>query len=183
MQPMLRESCFYDDPRRRRNQAGIFVRAFVCVHRAWQLLTYRVGRYRDSRDAFRAKRTIGFSTLVQPEERNLFNADDTGIVEAGVRVARIDLDIPFRYALSSEAHLSYFLWAKQSPDATELLALINLDCPLSFEPSRRRLALNDLHWIDVRLRLNNLEDFDPWSQAVLNAYYRVNRTPGSHGSR
>jgi hypothetical protein len=52
----------YEDPRRR-SPGSVFFRSFVCVRSGTRILSYRLGRYRDDRDAFVHKRCIGFAAL------------------------------------------------------------------------------------------------------------------------
>jgi hypothetical protein len=167
---LLREDQFrYEDPRQR-SPGSVFFRSFVCVQSGTRTLSYRLGRYRDDRDAFIHKRCIGFAALVHDFEYTMFNRHDFGIVDSGVRATKVDLDIP-DIPKDSEgdnprAGLSHFVWVS-GKDTSDLLAVINLDCPTWFEPTKRRLALNDLRWLDHVDRVNNVEDFDPWSQKVI----------------
>lgn len=155
---------------------AVFIRSFVCVCRGSQILTYRLGRYRDDRDPFLHKRSIGFTTLVHINEHTLFNVSDMGIVEAGVRAVKIDLDIPPvppKAAKSSdEAVLRKFIWVSDADGDSDLLAIISYRCPQWFEPVKRRLALNELEWIDVN-GVNNIDDYDPWSRCVLEAHHNA----------
>ncbi|MFG1242277.1 winged helix-turn-helix domain-containing protein [Xanthobacter sp. V7C-4] len=156
----------------------VFLWSFVCVRRDRELLAYRVGRYRDDRDAFMSKRSIGFWTLVNQSQHTLFNMDDYGIVESGVNAVKIDLDIPSIHSSKadavSNAALSGFVLTTDSDNKRSLLAIINFSCPEWFEPTKRRLALHDMMWIDPHIPLNNVDDFDPWSQSVLE-YTRCKR--------
>lgn len=162
----------YDDPKVRRDNL-VFVRTFVCVHRERSILSYRVGRYRDDRDAFMSKRSIGFSAFVNADDCTLFNLGTLGIIEAGVSATKIDLDIPQTSSYQqSEARLSYFMWSTWGSKRTDLLAVINLQCPDWFEPLKRRLAIHDLCWLDASIPVNDINDFDPWSKAVLLNHYR-----------
>lgn len=160
----------YLDPRL---GTGAFVRPFVCVFRDTKVLSYRLGRYRDSRDSFLKKRTIGFSTFVHIDEHTLFSASDFGIVDAGVRAVELDLDVPA--ALRSgpgnpnEATLRKFLWYQNESGSGDVLAIIMYRCSPSFEPVKRRLALNDLEWVEIS-GINDLDAFDPWSKRVLLAH-------------
>ncbi|WP_342629780.1 winged helix-turn-helix domain-containing protein [Nguyenibacter vanlangensis] len=167
----------------RKGHEGFYVvRPFVCVFKGTHVLTYRVGRYRDNRDNFFAKRSIGFSTLVTPHDQTLFNAKDAGILDVGVRATMIDLDILCGGAdsgeLSSKAELHKFVLSHDEPGTGDLLAVVSMECPTWFEPTRRRLALNDLEWMDIRNRVNNIDDFDPWSRSVLEAFYTGTRVFG-----
>ena len=168
---LLDQSSFlYDDPKRR-NSGSVFIWSFVSVRRCYDILGYRVGRYRDDRDSFMRRQSIGFSTLVHQEDRTLFNYCDCGIVDSGVKAAKIDLDIPsVASSLEEErqrALLISFIWVEQSSGVSDLLAVVQFQCPDWFEPVRRRLALNDLRWFDTRISVNNLDDFDPWSRSVI----------------
>lgn len=167
----------YADPKSKTEEL-IFIWSFVLVRRAQQVLSYRQGRYRESRDAFALRRTVGFSSLVQEDQSNLFNLADFGIVDAGVQATMLDLDIPtlapLGAALEFRSHLKYFLW---QPDGVSrgLVAVVEFECPSWFEPLTRRLAINDLRWIDI-FAINDLDDFDPWSKAVImNAGLRKDR--------
>lgn len=161
---------YYEDPREKKDDS-VFVRSFVCVYRNTNVLTYRLGRYRDDRDTFMSRRSIGFSTFVHLDEHTLFNFEDYGIVDAGVRATKVDLDIPEVSPPDEQmAALSYFIWTGEQGTAGDLLAVVRFECPSWFEPVKRRLALNDLRWLDITQPVNNIDDFDPWSRSILLAY-------------
>jgi HB1/ASXL restriction endonuclease-like protein with HTH domain len=162
----------YGDPREKRENL-VFLRSFVCLVREQTVLSYRAGRYREDRDSFLLRRSVGFSTLVDMEDRTLFNLSDFGVVESGVKATRIDLDIP--EPLRTEplsAKLGYFLWPSVSDGRSDLLAVIHFECPRWFEPLKRRLALNDLSWLDISNPVNDIDDFDPWSKLILLAHFK-----------
>lgn len=153
----------------------VFIRTFVCFCRSSEVLTYRQGRYRESRDTFMQKRSIGFSTFVEIQENTLFSRGDLGITDAGIRAVNIDLDIPEAPlpGIINAATLSYFAWVGDGSGADDLLAVVRMDCPPWFEPTKRRLALNDLAWLDTTKPINNIDDFDPWSKFILCTYYQA----------
>lgn len=167
---------------KKEHEGFYLVRPFVCVFRGAHVLTFRAGRYRDDRDNFFAKRSIGFSTLVTPHDQTLFNAKDAGVVEAGVRATMIDLDLMSGKEnceqLTRKAELYRFVVSHETMSTGDLLAVVSIQCPAWFEPSRRRLALNDLEWMDIRNHVNNIDDFDPWSRLVLKAFYAGNHAFG-----
>lgn len=173
---------FYDNQHSYKNpqeisEDHVFVRSFVCVRRTDEVLSYRLGRYRDDRDGFMAKRSIGFASYVQEKEQTLFNMKDYGIVDSGVNAAKIDLDIAAisHNSLDSslEATLTHFIWSSQTGKVGDLLAIVSFRCPTWFEPITRRLALTDLSWLNMKYSVNNIDDFDLWSKNVLLAHYRA----------
>jgi hypothetical protein len=161
----------YVDARQPRDEADAVVWSFVVVSRKRKVLSYRIGRYRDGRDTFLTKRSIGFFRPVCERDRTLFDLADHGIVSSGVRAASIDLDFPQNVMSDQEcrerSQLTCFLFHKTEAQAADLLALIKFDCPDWFEPTKRRLAINDLQWLDLDTPLNYIEDFDPWSRLAL----------------
>ena len=174
----------YEDPRL--HPAGsVFFRSFVCVQRERQILTYRLGRYREDRDAFMHRRCVGFATLVHDFEHTLFTRSDFGIIDSGVRATRVDLEIPTILGHEQNdrlrAKLSHFIWVEGSGGG-DLLAVICFECPTWFEPTNRRLALNDVRWLDEPSTVNNLEDFDPWSQSVLMSAAKDKLCQGGRGA-
>lgn len=156
-----------------------FVWSTAVVRRRHQILTYRVGRYRDQRDSFLLKRSVGFSALVEAKDRSLFSTDEFGIAESATNAAKIDLDIDGPNSENprhvDEVSLQYFLVRHQEEEMSELVGVVYFECPDWFEPTKRRLAMYDVQWLDLRNPINDLSDFDPWSQAILK--YEFDFTP------
>ncbi|MBB4051835.1 hypothetical protein GGR20_001477 [Devosia subaequoris] len=148
----------------------VAVWSLAVMMRDQSVLGYRIGRYRDGRDDFQLKRTFVFSSAVTEEDLNLFNFNDLGIVDSAVTAIATDLDIPVGQDdnLNNvfEAQLDTVLYDHGRHSA--LIMLVKIDCPEWFEPTSRRLSLNNLHWIDLSQKINNVADFDPWSQRILH---------------
>ena len=75
-------------------------------------------------------------------------------------------------SLANSARLDSFVCTQEDQGTRNLLAVVYFDCHW-FEPLTRRLAINDLKWHDLSVPLNHLEDFDPWSQLVLEHTQRT----------
>ena len=134
------------------------------------VLTYRHGRYREERDTFLKRRSIGFFTPVIEDDLTLFDQSDHGIVSAGIRAVSVDLDLPREdvwQRIAEQSTIDCFLLSSRN-GTHDLLALILFQCPDWFEPLTRRLAINDLHWHDLSMPINHIEDFDPWSRLVFD---------------
>lgn len=174
---LRREAEPYGDPRDVAS-SRVFLKVFVCVWRQSSVLSYRVGRYRDDRDHFMSRKSIGFSSLIQADSCNLFTQHDFGIVDSGMRAVTIDLNIEREIesedSANKEACIEYFVLTEQAEGEYDLLAVVHYDCPEWFEPTRRRLALNDLGWLDLKKKINDMDDFDPWSRSVLLLSGEVN---------
>jgi hypothetical protein len=156
----------YADSSRNRRPDDVLVWAFILVLRDNFVLTYRHGRYREDRDSFLQRRSVGFFSPVVHDDLTLFDQVDHGIVSCGMRALSLDLDLPDEPGLLSDAELAGFVCATND-DPPNILGLIRFRSPDWFEPLTRRLAINDLDWHDLTLPINHIEDFDPWSQLVL----------------
>ena len=148
----------------------VVVWAFILVIRSGHVLTYRQGHYREDRDTFMHKRTIGFYTPVVDKDMGLFELKDHGIVSSGVTAMAEDLDLQDKQlwdTLRTRSNLKSFLFS-ESEMSHDLLAVIAFSCPDWLDPTSKRLAINDLEWLDLRSPLNHHDDFDPWSAAILS---------------
>lgn len=158
-----------------RTENDILLWSFVMVRRGPEVLTYRHGRYREGRDSFLQRRSVGFFTPVVDIDRDLFDRGDHGIVSSGVRGVVLDLHLPrtlpHEHEYQGAAELKDFILDSEG----DLLAMVTFQCPSWFEPLTRRLAINELAWMSLDVPVNHLEDFDPWSQRIL--------TQGEHGVR
>ncbi|MGR9169639.1 hypothetical protein [Rhizobium sp. KDH_Rht_773_N] len=163
----------YIDPKKVDGQHALLW-AVSALTRNGKILCYRMGRYRDDRDSFAHKRTIGFSTLVLETDQTLFDTAHLGIADSGLLAVATDLDIPLaEHAPTSRAfqHSVRFLaWCNESPKP-EVLAFVEISAPDWFEPPVNKLSFHDASWLDLASPPNNIDDFDPWSKTLLNAYF------------
>jgi len=154
----------------RAHEGALQVWSYVIFIRGTEVLTYRHGRYREGRDSFLRRRSIGFFTPVSDRDRDLFNDGDYGIGISGLRAIAFDLDLPptvFGDSFRSKVFLSSIVLASDDSGKRDLLAVVDMECPPHFEPLTRRLAINDLAWLPLDRPINHIEDFDPWSRAVM----------------
>lgn len=151
-----------------RAKADILVWSYVVVVKDGKVLSYRQGRYREGRDPFSERRSIGFYSLVVNTDATLFDQVDRGIVGSGVRAVGADLDLPKEMLapVSCIASMDGLVYSEEQ-ETRDLLAVIRFKCPDWYEPLNRRLSINDLHWLDVSVAPNHTDDFDPWSRKVL----------------
>src|SRR5208283_753485 len=70
----------------------VLVWAFSIVRRRDEILSYRIGKYRDTRDAFANRKSIGFAEMVGFEDYTLFS-DDMGVAECGLNAVLSDLGL------------------------------------------------------------------------------------------
>lgn len=157
------------------NEDALIVWTFSIVRRGTEVLSYRTGRYRSDADMFTNKRTIGFPGIVSFFDCTLFSDGDYGAKENSLGAIVADLDIS-AVAIHGEKlpdpQPRCTLRVKWDNDHDVLLLVMEWACPAWFEPTTRRLSLNDPYWINLRTH-NNFDDFEPWTQATIDALSEV----------
>lgn len=142
---------------------------FAMVMKDDLTLAYRVGRYRDDRDHIAKRRSIGFPGPLTADDVTLFSRDHLGAENRATDVLMQDLDLSYN---------SFHGHGKRRPEiervmiveadkALEVVIVLKWQCPKWFEPTTRRMSLNDPHWLTTSVPQNDLDDFEPWSSKIL----------------
>jgi hypothetical protein len=159
-----------------RDERLVIVWAFSIVRRKDEILSYRIGRYRDDRDAFANRKSIGFAEMVSFQDETMFS-DDMGVAECGLNAVLSDLDLSksaFPNAILKPS-VSFAVIAIRSLINPVVLFVMQWECPDWFEPTARRLSLNEVRWVDATHKPNDIEAFEPWSAIAFEAL--VDRAP------
>ncbi|SPJ25056.1 HTH domain-containing protein [Palleronia abyssalis] len=148
---------------------------FSVVRRTDCVLTYRVGRYRDDRDAFANRRSVGFVGALAADDVSLFSDDPLGVVDCATTVLQYDLDLSLasfdsigKETSASRPAIDGVIAVEGEDGSLEVVVVLSWFCPDWFEPTTRRLSLNEPDWLCSATRPNNIEDFEPWSVRVLD---------------
>ncbi|WP_281969200.1 winged helix-turn-helix domain-containing protein [Roseovarius nanhaiticus] len=146
---------------------------FSIVRKGANILSFRCGNYRDYRDSFAQKRSVGFSAVVTEDSRNLFNMEDFGISDCGMNAVAADLNLSSSGGVPSEEGFSQELssfFLSHDRGSPCLIAVLEVKAPDWFEPVNPSLSINDLRWLKCDVAPNDIDDFDPWSKGVLKSY-------------
>ena len=173
LQTTYEVGCFdYVDPSNPPPSVSL-VWAVAIIRRRNLVLSYRTGRYRDDRDSFANRQSFCFASLVSEDDQTLFGMRSFGVLEAAVQAASVDLNTSMLHQDSwcqagnhFRHRLTDLIW-RQASAASEVLAVVEIEAPDWFEPAQARLSINHLRWINLDVRPNNLDDFDPWSQSLI----------------
>lgn len=151
---------------------------FSIVRRDDCVLAYRIGRYRDDRDAFANRRSIGFPGALTSDDVSLFSQDRMGVTDCAITVLRCDLDLTLS-AFDNPSDKAPLENADRRPaidgviavdseeGSSDVVVVLSWECPDWFEPTTRRLSLNEPGWLSSKTRPNDIDDFEPWSAKVL----------------
>lgn len=157
---------------KKETRGALIVWTFSVVRRGSEVLSYRTGRYRNDRDTFMNKRTIGFPGVLSYYDFTLFSEGDYGARENSLNAIKWDLDISavaMHGGSLPDPKLLGSVRVQQDDKREVLLIVMDWDCPSWFEPTTRRLSLNDPVWLDLR-KHNDTTDFEPWTRATLNIF-------------
>lgn len=150
---------------------------FSLVRRDSKVLSYRIGRYRDDRDTFANRRTVGFPGVVSARDRTLFSVEDYGVRDNALEAVLTDLDLSlnaFKHGEEIGKPAPIFVLQAQGDSGKNIiLVILEWKCPDWYEPTTKRLSLNDPSWLDLKAAPNNLDDFEPWSLAVIEMLLKM----------
>ncbi len=150
---------------------------FVVVQKQEEILTYRQGKYRENKDSFLNRRTIGFKTLVTANDKTFLDKEDWGIIYSGLSATFSDLGVPFDSIIiddeKTSAKIEFFLCYRGETGNDELVCVVNYACPNWLEPHKRTLAINDLCWLKTTHLPNNIDDFDGWSKIIIPELFSI----------
>ncbi|WP_193083428.1 winged helix-turn-helix domain-containing protein [Pseudooceanicola spongiae] len=143
---------------------------FSIVRRGSEVLSYRLGRYRDDRDTFANRRSIGFPGALAAEDVSLFSTDRLGVLDCAVGVLTQDLDLSLATFEDSAEQVPKIECVTALADLQgdlDLVIVLRWDSPDWFEPTTKRLSLNDPSWLKTSAPPNDINDFEPWSARLL----------------
>ena len=145
--------------------------AFPIARRGAKVLSYRIGKYRDETGDLTAQKTIGFPAQITFYDSTLFSYRDLGARHCGLNALLTDLDISIRSLGQldriEQPSILFGSLVRDKNNVPSVLCFMDWNCPNWFEPTRRRLSLNDMRWMDLSNHPNNPEEFEPWSSVAL----------------
>jgi predicted NUDIX family phosphoesterase len=174
---MYRTICSFVDRRRAEEDDSIkqFVTFTLVIH-DMKLLIYRRGKFTTASDRLRGQLSVGFGGHVNDSDFNLFNRGGDAFRSNAARELREELFLDEVYNEQHEAmdraEVLGYVNVDDSPDAEHHIAvLILFEHKSSALPKKGELSINQLSWLDLSSPLNDLSDFDLWSEMILKNIY------------
>lgn len=150
--------------------------SYALIYRSGKVLSYRRGVFSNAADELQGKRSIGFGGHVTEEDMNLFDIAGLGIIENARREISEELVIDASELTNFNADSKFtFLCGINTYDSDEAQKHLGISivyfCTADFSPSKNEMSVNDLKWSTISEVENNIDDFEPWSKAILEAIY------------
>ncbi len=160
----------YMHPKEMKHQEYCSTWTFAMVAKRGFTLAYRVGRYRDDRDNYARRRSIGFPGALTIDDITLFSRDGLGAEESAADVLMQDLDLSYSsfHGPGKKCPEVNNVMVVEAGNELDVVIVLTWNCPEWFEPTTRRMSLNDPHWLSTSVRHNDLDDFEPWSSRILS---------------
>jgi hypothetical protein len=147
-----------------------FLRVIVILCRGQQLLLHRTpSKFGDSLDG---KLSLGLIGFVKREDRTLFATDNLGIQEAAERTLSEQLYMPYN-AIKELSSVFDVEKTRCIIDVDNLrlenaiAAIVVFRCPATRQFDELFSSLNTFEWHARPTKINNSEQFDPWSRHII----------------
>lgn len=158
------------------NRVKQFV-TFTLVHNQSKLLVYRRGKFTSTSERLKGQLSIGFGGHVNNKDFTLFSSGGDALLQNAARELREELFLDDFYENHEEAkeraNILGYINVDDSPDAEHHIAVLVAFNHKSPElPTKGELSINQLSWLDLTRRLNDVSDFDLWSGMILENIFQ-----------
>ena len=145
---------------------------FTLVFHDNKILTYRRGKFTTASDTLKGQFSIGFGGHVNDQDFTLFSLGGDAFRANAVRELREELFFDDLYQDVDEAakriELMGYVNVDGDNDAEHHIAvLVAFNHMTSDLPKKGELSINQLSWLDLRVRRNDFSGFDYWSEIIL----------------
>ena len=150
---------------------------FTLVFHKTKLLIYRRGKFTSTSEHLKGQMSIGFGGHVNDKDFTLFAGGGNALLQNAARELREELFLD-----------EYYENQEETQDRAKLLGYINVDDSLDAEhhvavlvafnhkspklPTKGELSINQLSWLDMRKKRNDLSGFDLWSGMILRNLFQ-----------
>jgi predicted NUDIX family phosphoesterase len=176
-QKLLENHCYFVE--RSNAEADDLIKQFVTftlvLHES-KLLVYRRGQFTTTSSELKGQRSVGFGGHVSDTDFDLFNRGGEAFRNNAARELKEELFLDAYYRERNEAvgrsQILGYINVDDSQDALHHIAVL-----VAFHhsdptiPKKGELSINQLAWLDLDDKLNDLSDFDLWSGMILRNIY------------
>jgi predicted NUDIX family phosphoesterase len=149
---------------------------FALVFHKSKILTYRRGKFTTTSDTLKGQLSVGFGGHVNDQDFTLFSLGGDAFRANAARELREELFLDDLYKDTDETmkrtRIMGYINVDGDNDAEHHIAvLVAFDHRSSALPKKGELSINQLDWLDLRQRKNDLSQFDLWSAMILQHIY------------
>lgn len=150
---------------------------FTLVHHKTNLLIYRRGKFTTTSERLKGQMSVGFGGHVNDGDFTLFATGGDALLQNAARELREELFLDEFYEDQEEtkkqAEILGYINVDDSPDAEHHVAvLVAFNHKSAKLPTKGELSINQLSWLDMSHRLNDLSEYDLWSRMILQNIFQ-----------
>lgn len=149
---------------------------FTLIFHEDKILTYRRGKFTTTSDTLKGQLSVGFGGHVNDQDFTLFSQGGDAFRENAARELREELFFDnlyrdFQETISRTSLIGY-MNVDGDDDAEHHIAVLVAFRHCSDQlPKKGELSINQLSWLDLSSRKNDLSQFDFWSEIILQNIY------------
>jgi predicted NUDIX family phosphoesterase len=150
--------------------------SYAIIVRGTSVLSYRRGKFNTASTELKGARSIGFGGHISEIDFDLFSFDFSGLFRNAARelyeeLLVTDIDVVNSVPSANIRPLGY-LNLDDTPEARKHVAIVMLYAPNERVDFRKgEWSINELNWLDTSLRLNDLSEFELWSEVLLRMIF------------
>jgi predicted NUDIX family phosphoesterase len=149
---------------------------FTLVFDETNILTYRRGKFTTTSDTLKGQLSIGFGGHVNDKDFTLFSLGGDAFRVNAARELREELFLDdlyndFEETLERTRIMGYVNVDGDNDAEHHIAVLVAFNHRNSQLPKKGELSINQLSWLDLKSRKNDLSDFDFWSAIILQNIY------------
>lgn len=149
---------------------------FTLVFNGNDILTYRRGKFTTTSDTLKGQLSIGFGGHVNDKDFTLFSLGGDAFRVNAARELREELFLDdlyrdFEDTLSRTQIMGYVNVDGDNDAEHHIAVLIAFKHKDKILPKKGELSINQLGWLDLSCRKNDLSQFDFWSAIILQNIY------------
>ncbi len=174
---MYRDHCRFVDRHWAEDDISVkqFVTFTLVVHGS-KVLTHRRGKFSTASETLKGQVSVGFGGHVNAEDFTLFSVGADGLRANAARELREELFLDDVYDHFEDAkervRVIGLINVDDSDDAMHHIAVLTVFRHKSSAlPKKGELSINQLAWLDLDQRKNDLSDYDLWSEMIIRNIY------------
>lgn len=176
-QQFFRDNCRFIDRAGAEHNCEVkqFV-TFTIIYHGQKVLTYKRGKFTTTSELLKGQMSVGFGGHVNDSDFDLFHTGGEAFRANAARELREELFLDEMYNCNIE-----------ETDRVKILGYINVDDTFDAQhhiavlvsfahkdetlPRKGELSINKISWLDLSTRLNDLSEFDLWSEMIIRNLY------------
>lgn len=149
---------------------------FTIIYHEQLILIHTRGNFSSVSDELKGQTSVGFGGHVSSADCNLFTQGHDSLLHNSARELREEIYLDEFYSsfetVKERANIIGFINVDDNDDAKKhIAAIVGFQHDSPALPRKREMAISGLKWFDTSKKINDLSQFDLWSEAIVRNIY------------